>query len=55
MVSISISQYSPNLMWTRRFSGDESFDTTLALDAGSGLGVVIEGKKTGSPVNPSRL
>ena len=38
----------------RRFSGDESFDskgTVVELDAGSGLGVVIEGKKN----SPSRL
>ena len=38
----------------RRFSGDESFDSkgiVVELDAGSGLGVVIEGKKN----SPSRL
>jgi hypothetical protein len=44
----------------RRFSGDESFVPTSgeasALDAGSGLGVTIEGKKKqGSPLSPSRL
>jgi transcription factor C subunit 7 len=38
-----------------RFSGDESFDTTPALDAGSGLGAVVEGNKTSSPLSPSRL
>ncbi|KAL2074702.1 hypothetical protein VTL71DRAFT_8481 [Oculimacula yallundae] len=36
-----------------RFSGDESFDLNAGaaplLDAGSGLGVVVEGKKTQSP------
>lgn len=40
---------------SRRFSGDESFDTTPALDAGSGLGVVIEGRSSSSPKSPSRL
>lgn len=44
----------------RKFSGDESFivksGEAQALDAGSGLGVVIEGKKkTGNPLSPSRL
>ena len=39
----------------RRFSGEESFSTTPALDAGSGLGVVIEGKKSGGSSEPSRL
>lgn len=42
----------------RRFSGDESFSTTPALpaiDAGSALGVVIEGNKPGNPSEPSRL
>lgn len=40
-----------------RFSGDESFVAAPgALDAGTGLGVVIEGKKgPGSPLSPSRL
>lgn len=43
-----------------RFSGDESFDLTSgktpSLDAGSGLGVVVEGKKTSSNApGPSRL
>lgn len=39
--------------YDRRFSGDESFipasGQTPALDAGSGLGVIVEGTK------PSRL
>lgn len=44
----------------RRFSGDESFepvsDNKLGLDAGSGLGVIIEGKKKPSTSpGPSRL
>jgi hypothetical protein len=44
----------------RRFSGDESFepvsDSKLGLDAGSGLGVIIEGKKkSSSSPGPSRL
>lgn len=44
----------------RKFSGDESFIAKAgeapALDAGSGLGVVIEGKKkSGGPLSPSRL
>ncbi|KAH6719768.1 histidine phosphatase superfamily [Leptodontidium sp. MPI-SDFR-AT-0119] len=43
-----------------RFSGDESFDLAAgaapSLDAGSGLGVVVEGKKTQSTsLSPSRL
>lgn len=43
-----------------RFSGDEAFDLAPgqapSLDAGSGLGVVIEGKKkSSSPAAPSRL
>jgi len=43
-----------------RFSGDESFDLTAgaapSLDAGSGLGVVVEGKKAqNTSVSPSRL
>ncbi|CZT51748.1 related to transcription initiation factor [Rhynchosporium secalis] len=43
-----------------RFSGDESFDLTSgaapSLDAGSGLGVVVEGKKSPNiPLSPSRL
>ncbi|KAF7948761.1 hypothetical protein EAE96_007953 [Botrytis aclada] len=41
-----------------RFSGDESFSTTPALpalDAGSALGVVIEGNKPGNTSEPSRL
>lgn len=48
------------LMWTRRFSGDESFidaaSTDKSIDAGE-LGVVIEGKKKvdGTPLSPSRL
>jgi hypothetical protein len=46
----------------RRFSGDESFLTSsaadaTALDAGSGLGVIVEGKKSSPPNKspPSRL
>jgi transcription factor C subunit 7 len=44
----------------RRFSGDESFSTNpgqgaAGLDAGSGLGVVIEGNKPEKPTEPSRL
>lgn len=44
----------------RRFSGDESFSAdpsqalALALDAGTGLGVIIEAKKKGD-LNSSRL
>ncbi|PQE13142.1 phosphoglycerate mutase protein [Rutstroemia sp. NJR-2017a BBW] len=43
-----------------RFSGDESFSTNpgqgaAGLDAGSGLGVVIEGNKPDKTTEPSRL
>ncbi|KAH8663670.1 histidine phosphatase superfamily [Tricladium varicosporioides] len=41
-----------------RFSGDESFTAPgqgAVFDAGSGLGVVIEGKKPSAAMNPSRL
>jgi transcription factor C subunit 7 len=49
------------LTYCRKFSGDESFITKSGdaptLDAGSGLGVVVEGKKKkiGVPLSPSRL
>jgi hypothetical protein len=43
----------------RRFSGDESFlpkdGKAPALDAGSGLGVVVEGKKKTDDASGSRL
>jgi hypothetical protein len=43
----------------RKFSGDESFIANSGeapdLDAGSGLGVTIEGKKKGIPLSQSRL
>jgi hypothetical protein len=44
----------------RKFSGDESFiqkpGDAMAVDAGSALGVVIEGeKKIGSSLSSSRL
>lgn len=46
---------SNKLTSCRRFSGDESFEP-IQLDAGSGLGVVIEGKKKlGHLSTPSRL
>ena len=48
------------LTYCRKFSGDESFITksgdSLTLDAGSGLGVVVDGKKKiGGSLSPSRL
>lgn len=49
------------LIFRRRFSGDEAFDppapgVASSLDAGLGLGVVIEGKKRDTlPLGPSRL
>lgn len=42
-----------------RFSGDEAFAAApgqpLANDAGSGLGVVVEGRKSSRTLSPSRL
>lgn len=62
MVGLALvcSSVSCVLTCGRRFSGDESFVPTLghapALDAGSGLGVVIEGrKKQSSSLSQSRL
>ena len=57
---IQDASITPELICNRRFSGDESFVSAPgqahALDAGSGLGVVIEGKKKRkSPLSPSRL
>jgi hypothetical protein len=56
-VTIYLRLFQHMLTITRRFSGDESFVAKAgegpALDAGSGLGVVIEGNKNSS--NPSRL
>ena len=54
------SAVSCNLTYCRRFSGDESFvapsGDAPVLDAGFGLGVVIEGKKKqGNSLSPSRL
>jgi hypothetical protein len=47
--SCSLKLLVKGLISFRRFSGDESFEPTsdskLELDAGSGLGVVVEGKK----------
>ena len=61
MFRFSSFQMLSNL-FHRRFSGDEAFDPSVtgkdapSLDAGSGLGVVIEGKRKSSlPVSPSRL
>jgi hypothetical protein len=60
MVSYCSLQLIANgLTTSRRFSGDESFEptsgSTVELDAGSGLGVVIEGKKTPGSPGASRL
>jgi transcription factor C subunit 7 len=61
MVSCSILIESRRLTeHHRRFSGDESFNLepgkAAALDAGSGLGVVVEGKKNpNARLSPSRL
>jgi len=57
MVSLLTSFITRLLTSIRRFSGDESFVSDgNSLDAGSGLGVVIEGKKApSSSHSPSRL
>ena len=56
MVSFRCKQQLGNgLTYFRRFSGDESFEQ-VQLDAGSELGVVIEGKKKPSSLpSASRL
>jgi hypothetical protein len=57
--SCSLQLIANGLTIFRRFSGDESFeptsDSAVELDAGSGLGVVIEGKKNHSSPGASRL